>query len=834
MIYYAAPAATTFAQTEATAVPYLGYKDAECKIELPYKKAMVGDLLGGKASNLFNDLELASLFQISPLDEAADPITLALAYGEESVHYKLEDKDGDGKNDTIEWIDGNRPKTLETLLDGDFSSIMNDLKLGTLLDISPLDKYNAEKDDPYPLMLAIAYGEEGTHYTLIDSSDDNDNIPDTIQWEEIDPTAEEKEYYSARTVEDLTKHTEEIFNDIQLGTVLSVEIDDEAADPLTHALAYGYKDEHYKIENGTVEWLNGNGPRTVEDMKTMGTILDTLRIATVLDVDPLDTSKTPDEMTLAIAYGYEGTHYKLLDTDRDGVKDKIEWLPDENGEPYSPRTINDMENMSGILEEIRLETVLDVDETSDDMMIALAYGREDVHYRYVGGKIEMLQQYIAIGEVEGKTKVYNELGKPLTAKTDSEKGYVLTTANSTYTNADGKTYKYQISSPLHKIETEDGEATVYYLYTENADVVYYTPRTVDNLSEGDIFDTMTLNDILGEDAIKDDLLLGHLGDETIDSLPDAISELTFKQVYPEQIYETRYLTKDGNRIVLMYDSDKDEFSYMNGNEKVLYTDEVIVQYKVDYIKTNGVDEKDPEDWPEDVEKVENQSVIEGWVDEKKLAYNNDDHYYHLKSNEEAQVHLKLTSQWKYLLHAETDGEGEYHDYKLTQFTKLVTNMTNNMTRAKLNDLDADGIVDIKDETLTTAIITQIGDSDPIIFKDDEGTPLAKQPTTLGELTVKQIMTYTADVLTAVNDMMRIDVKTNLGVVAIKDHDDTTPIKLGNSLSATVTIDNQYTIDKVTVKMGGVELTSGVTIEGNLIHISIPYTTSDIEITVTTT
>jgi hypothetical protein len=540
---------------------------------------------------------------------------------------------------------------------------MIELKLGTLLDISPLDKYDDTKEDPDPLMLALAYGEEGTHYEIVET-----NGVYEIEWKVKD--AVNGIYYSARTIENLTKDAEEIFNDIQLGTVLSVKVDDPTADRMTHALAFGYEGEHFEINDGTVTWLNGNKPKTVKDMTNMGTILDTLRIATVLDVDPLDTSKTQDEMTLAIAYGYEGTHYELIDTNSDGVDDKIVWLEDENGDPYSPRTVDDLSTMGSIINDIRIESALSVTYESPRLLHVLAYGSEGDGFDYIK---------------DGETIVGLEA------------------------------YKYNTIASLSS-------------------------------AENNLIDTLTLADIIGAEAVEDDLLLSHLGEATLETLPNEIANLTFKQVYPEQIYETRYLTKNG--IELNYDSATDEFSYEHGD---VYDGDVIVQYQVEYVEDYAGNNKiDPTNWPTDkIEKVGEKY----WINETDLVYNTDG-YYHINATsqeDQLQVHLQLHAQWKYLL---VGKDGESHDYKMTEFATLVENMTHNMTNATLRELDADGIVDLTEDTLETELITEIKITvNSTVYS--VGTVDYAAPggvTKLGDLTITQILEYTAKVMTAVNNL----------------------------------------------------------------------------------
>jgi hypothetical protein len=243
----------------------------------------------------------------------------------------------------------------------------------------------------------------------------------------------------------------------------------------------------------------------------------------------------------------------------------------------------------------------------------------------------------------------------------------------------------------------------------------------------------------------------NLSTATLETLPNEIANLTFKQVYPEQIYETRYLTKNG--IELNYDSATDEFSYEHGGNTYVYDGDVIVQYQVEYVEDYAGNNKiDPTNWPTDkIEKVGEKY----WINETDLVYNTDG-YYHINATsqeDQLQVHLQLHAQWKYLL---VGKDGESHDYKMTEFATLVENMTYNMQNATLYELDADGIVNIAPETLNTKIIThiQVGlIGKDINFNTSQITP--KDPVNgivLGDLTVAQIMDYTGAILSAINSI----------------------------------------------------------------------------------
>ena len=578
----------------------------------------VGDLLGGDISVLLDDVQLGTLFNISPLDENPDPITLALAYGEEGTHYNIVDGE-------IIWIGDNKPKTVGDLLEGNLTETLNELKLGTLLGISPLDPYASEPTTPDPIMLTLAFGTEGVHYVLKEVNGQME-----IQWL---TNPETNELYKPHTLKDLTENADAIFNEMPLSTVLGVKIDDPDADALTHALSFGYEGTHYNVVGNEIVWVGDNGPRTVADMSDMGDIMNDLRIGTVLDCDPLDPNA--DELTLAIAYGYEGTHYKI-------ENGEIVWIGD-NG----PRTVSDMSDMGNIINDIRLDTALNITHESPRLLVTLAYGAEGTGFNY-------------IKDNEGNIIGIEEL---------------------------------------------------------------QPSRTISSLSskENNVIDSLTLNDIIGKENIENDMILSHLGEETLDSLPATVAALTFKQIYPEQIYILRYENEAGD--ILTYEDPIFKDSEGNTYNK----SEVIAMYH--YTAVNGV-------------------ATSGYISEQELYYNTTTQYYHRKSDH-AMLTLELTPQWKYLLIGE---DHITHDYKLTEFTSLVNNMTYNMTHATLYDLNEDHIISLDNQTLDTPLLSSINLGFTSIslptYTDAEGNPITK----LGQLTVEQMLEYTADVLAAINSL----------------------------------------------------------------------------------
>ena len=629
---------------------YFAYEDVAFASPVYYKKVMLGDLMNGGIMEVFYTIELGSLLNISPLDTDPDPITLALAYGEEGTHYEIVD-------DKIVWLDNGeggkyKPRTVGTLLEGNLTDLISDIKLGTLFNVSPLDA------DPDPLTLALAYGYEGTHYKIVDGK---------VVWQDNGTGGK----YKPKTVQSLTKG--DAFGDLRLATALNVDIFQTPGvdcDAMAHALSFGYQGTHYLIKtdehgNKVVKWLPKTidpetgevseyySYRTINDMSEMGTMLDDLRLATVLGVKIDDPSA--DAMTHAIAFGYEGTDFMFVGDDvynMDGVT------------PYDGyRTVSDMSNMNDIINGLRIETALSIKPNPNGtrLLQVLAYG-SDLEYS---------------------------------------------------DNGDGT---YSIVNPD---------------YNTIADL---------SSSENNLIDRLTINDMLGEENIKDDILLSHLGDATLATLPDEIGKLTFKRVYPRQIFQNDYVVYEGSvRKILHYIAGTGEnpghYEYEDHTPYLGSESDVILEYYYSSYTPEG------------------GSVVNtpGSVAESKLFYNDATGFYNFENDEgkTCEAHLVLNGQWKYLLVDPDDPEGYAHDYPLTNFAVLVSNMTKNMTKARLYDLNDDKIILLDTSTLGTVIVTNMS----ILGNDFSWTPpegaTASNPDgklRLGDLTVTQIMSYTAEVI----------------------------------------------------------------------------------------
>ena len=714
---------------------YFAYEDVAFASPVYYKKVMLGDLMNGGIMEVFYTIELGSLLNISPLDTDPDPITLALAYGEEGTHYEIVD-------DKIVWLDNGeggkyKPRTVGTLLEGNLTDLISDIKLGTLFNVSPLDA------DPDPLTLALAYGEKGTHYEIVDGE---------IVWL---INAETSKQYKPRTVGDLLEgNLTDMVYDLKLGTLLKIDpLQNYDADPdndpqnLMLALAYGEEGEHYEVVLNTegeyeIKWLLKeeetevyHQARTVRDLiENSDTLLKDIRLGTVLDINPLqnydeDPDNNANEIMLALAYGYEGTHYKVVDG-------KLVWQDNGAGGKYKPKTVQSLTE-GDAFGGLRLATVLSVkiDEAptaANAMTHAIAFGYEGTDFTFVGDDVYNLD---GVTPYDGYRTVSD-----MSNMNDIINGLRIETALSIKPNPNG-TRLLQVLAYGSDLEYQK-DAGGNYVKDENGNYIVLNPdyNTIADLSssENNLIDRLTINDMLGEENIKDDILLSHLGNATLATLPDEIGKLTFKRVYPRQIFQNDYVVYEGmTRKVLHYIAGTGENPGHYEDEDGTRYDEsnVILEYYYDSYTPEG------------------ESVVNtpGYVAESKLSYNDATGFYNFENDEgkTCEAHLILNGQWKYLLVDPDDPEGYAHDYPLTDFAALVSNMTKNMTKAKLYDLNEDKIISLEDSTLGTVIVTNMKILGISFTWSPPGGATASNPDgklRLGDLTVTQIMDYTARVI----------------------------------------------------------------------------------------
>ena len=517
-------------------------------------------------------LELGGL--LNTLGVKSSPLLDTICYGVENVDY-IEDSDG-----KIVMLGDSKPTTIDDFMTGGLDGVIEEIPLDALIEVEPSssiemslfygksNRYDFNESKGVADMRQMVYTQTGGVFFDIDGNPvvtaqtdgvytitDGDETyyllqqtttlstasasPIYFAWRDKEGTLPAR--YPKTTVGDMQHDTDGLINGIELGELFGVSPFDDDVDELLLSIAYGEEGTHYRLidvtgdgKNDSIVWLfdekgNRYAPNTIatlmEDDGLMN-LMNDVKLGTVLDISPLDPyqgKETPDDIMLLLAYGEEGTHYRLDDTNSDGKLDKIEWLTDENGEKYSAKTIGDLtDSDESMFNAFSLATVLDVDGASAGIMKAIAFGNS---YCYTVG-------------ADGKTVTMNAV---------------------TYTVKDGKAYDYR-KNELGSVSLVDDENGVYSLttaddtkYLKETDGKYYVyatqaSATTANAADRAKYQKRTLEDLMGENAenIINEIELAVVLDITPSSEPIMIALAYGKEGKNKDfVYE---LDKNGKKI----------------------------------------------------------------------------------------------------------------------------------------------------------------------------------------------------------------------------------------------------------------------------------------------
>ncbi len=299
--------------------------------------------------------------------------------------------------------------------------------------------------------------------------------------------------------------SDELINSIELGQMLlstgSFTYETLTEDPLMMVFFYGVEGEDYVLdkENQTIVSLGDSKPLSIGDLRTNG-ITDSL---SDVPLASLGFDDGGDAMMRALLYGSanrydvvegevqmkqvvytldgEGSALKFYDIDGNEVvatttltdagytltfeDGKTQFAAEVDGKyyvykdesmttpvRYKSTTVGDLQNdASGILNGIELAGALGVDETSNPILISLAYGVEGEDFYYDNGKIKMFEgkSPMTIGDLKGDAlnDVISDLAidAMVEVKTDDPMLCALAYGSSNrYTVTDGKVQMNQI------------------------------------------------------------------------------------------------------------------------------------------------------------------------------------------------------------------------------------------------------------------------------------------------------------------------------------------------------------------------------------------------------
>ncbi|MBQ8229147.1 MAG: hypothetical protein IJZ32_00450 [Clostridia bacterium] len=601
--------------------------------------------------------------------------------------------------------------------------------------------------------------------------------------------------------------------------------------PLLLALCYGEEDTDYiKNDDGTIVMLGNSEKTKLGDLlgKDMSKVLDKVPVEAVLKV------KTDDAMLCTLAYGAEYRYtikrnktvvmnpvvYSYVITDGavkfyDYEGEEIsctakEVIPslyalsvptgekDENGAPifetqyaelgkngnapvykdalktevlrYKKTTVGELQdNSKAIIDDIYLKDALDVTAKSHKVLISLAYGEYGVDYTIVGegdnaviqpkaggkaprtigelrndsnGLINGVQlsdvisekqddkviMYLLYGrenvhyKIDSITKkakmlqrriaildgqVYNEYGEALTEKTETANGYVLDETAGVFKDENGVTYRYDPTASFGTLDVKVSETK------KTANLFHLRDEAGNKV----YYEKTTLGDMSGSNTLLSKLTKRLTASEVLGK--DLSGHTFFKHVQNETIA----------------------------------------------------------DLPDAVEKLTIQQVFATDVFKSDEDGNFLDKDGNITTDPSERV---LNREWWYLLHNEESCHAAGHtaspcdcinDFKLTEMSKLIADMKENVHLATLQQLSDDGMMKFTDGTLVSELKSELrygkgeGKSVPIRIKvkTESGTEYKTAAEvfqdrnkdgvlTVGEITVEEMISYVDGVITAINTL----------------------------------------------------------------------------------
>ena len=412
-----------------------------------------------------------------------------------------------------------------------------------------------------PLFCAICYGEEGKDYSM----DDAGNV--TML------NGAQKTTISDLTSEDLSK----IFDRIPVSAVINIDPNDT----VMCAIAYGSTNRFTTDENGKV--------------------IMTQVTYTVTEADGEKVFLDDKDEAVECAYETLGDIYRLTlaDGEVQYVKGGKAYTDEACVDPvlYEKIKIGDLQKDSmAIIDNVLLKDALNVNTTSHSILISLAYGNDYT----INGNTIVSDNERTIGQLRAKgTDLINEIRLDDIMDPDPDNKlvmhllygkegvhYVDANGNGTIENTETTvTYYYAVNDPTVVLDqnrnpinaTVDTENMTLRVDSRTATytnkgtptfggVAYkqidarFNPTSLGDLAGSDnlisnLTETITVKEIFDEETINSNKFLPFVQDETINTLPNAIMNLTVTEVYADEVFEADGVTLKASWKYLLTNAD---------------------------------------------------------------------------------------------------------------------------------------------------------------------------------------------------------------------------------------------------------------------------------------
>ena len=545
-------------------------------------------------------------------------------------------------------INGTKKK-LSSLTNGD---LMDSLYVADVLNIDGTSN---------KLMISLAY-EDG--YTI-----NNDNS--------INGT---KKKISALTSGDL-------MDNLYVADVLNI---DGTSSKLMISLAY---EDGYTINDDN----SINGTKKKISALTSGNLMDDLYVADVLNIDGTSSK-------LMISLAYEDGYTINPDNSIDGTKKKISSL-----------------TSGDLMDNLYVADVLNIDGTSSKLMISLAYEdgytinpdnsidgtKKKISALSSGNFIDSMELYLALGldmnDADSISAIMRALafGKEYKGegnKSDYDYEIVLNpeTAKNEIKMIDGKSPKTISSLNGNFVSDLTLGEIIEITPASPAILIALQDTSISNLS-GKI-NELTLLDILGEEQCQSNQLLGTMATWKINDFGSNVNNLKLGQIID---------TSGENTPKLLKALSNTQINELGTAVNDLKLKDIIPMEDSDNVILKQLENSSLTSLSSDISNLTIESLFEEEIykmNSEKTKYLDKNGNEIDQTEENWESKRVLTGTWKYLLDDDISTEGAIQEHKLTDMTTLITNMTNNLQKATLRQLNEDGILTLNSDILNNELV----------------------------------------------------------------------------------------------------------------------------------
>ena len=563
------------------------------------------DKIYAKSGEVWTNETGDGVIKAEPATSADETVTYAYAYytvkdSVETLSYRLALKVGSTNEYEAYKLDDSKKlhvgATISGLLGDDLMNTMYSLPLA---DVLSLDANSA------PLMLALAYGEDGYKVAGPDGNKHFTYLTDT-----------------PKKLDDLVNGGSGLVTDISLATVMDLDMDNaESISAIMKALAFGSCDDpatpdddltaNYKIVDNKIVMINDSKPKTVNALTgNTNDLVGDIKLGEIIEIN---SSSSQAMQSL------KDTKIKDLSANISSLQlQDVITIDSSSSVLMQSLATTKIDEIGTAVDDLEMSKIIKIETEGANKSSPILIALKDTKVKDLGAKVDTL----TIKDVIEITETSPAILKSLASKNDG-KGVLIK----------------ELGSAVDTLKIDE-VITV----TAESPKILKTLATKGVLIKdlGSAFNDLKIGEII--DGTENNKILKHLQGSKLNTLAGDIQSLKIQQIFGDDVYLKEAYAHDpsGNAFVA-----KEEIS---GMSKYLYYN----------------------------------------VEKGEYCY-----YDASGTKTETKGSPVLTGVWSFLL---TENKVE-KEYTIDQMGALVTNMTNNMQSATLNELHETGILNLTDVNL---------------------------------------------------------------------------------------------------------------------------------------